>query len=51
MSKKRLRIEELGPERLPLRPRAATTNRPISEESRRIITAAQAEAIRRARRR
>jgi hypothetical protein len=51
MEKKPLKIEELGPEKLPPRPRAATTSRPISEESRRIITAAQAEAIRRARRR
>jgi hypothetical protein len=50
MSKKHLKIEELGPERLPSRPRSATTNRRISEESRRIIAAAQAEAIRRARR-
>ena len=37
-------------ERLPPVPREHTTDRPISGEARRIITAAQVEAIRRVRR-
>ena len=36
-------------EREPLLPHERTTNRPISDEARRIITAAQVEAIRRVR--
>jgi hypothetical protein len=42
-----IRSDEL--ERLPHPPRDATTDRPVSEDARRIIAAAQREAIRRAR--
>ena len=42
-------IRKLTIERLPPVPRQATTDRPISEEARRIITAAQVAAIRRVR--
>ena len=44
-------IRELTAEELPRRPRSATTDRPLSEDARRIIVSAQAEAIRRAPRR
>ena len=44
-------IKDLNAERLPPRPPAATTDRPVSKETQRIIRAAQAEAILRARRR
>jgi hypothetical protein len=48
--KYRLIVKDLMIERLPPVPREHTTDRPISEEARRIITAAQVEAIRRVRR-
>ena len=51
MNPKPLKIQTLGPEELPPRPRSVTTNRPVSEKASRVIKAAQAEAIRRARRR
>jgi hypothetical protein len=51
MNRKPLKIEELRTEKLPPRPPAATTNRAISEDARRIIRTAQADSIRRARRR
>jgi hypothetical protein len=42
-------INKLHIERVPPVPREYTTDRPISEEARRIITAAQVAAIRRVR--
>jgi hypothetical protein len=48
--KYRLIVKDLMLEHLPPVPREHTTDRPISEEARRIITAAQVEAIRRVRR-
>jgi hypothetical protein len=50
MAKKyRVTVRKLGIEHVPPVPREFTTDRPISEEARRIISAAQAAAIRRAR--
>jgi hypothetical protein len=48
MAKKPPTIRKLTTETLPPRPPAATTDRPVSQEARRIISAAQVEAIRRA---
>jgi hypothetical protein len=42
-------IRQLTTEKLPPQPRSATTDRPISAEARRVIRAAQAKAVRRAR--
>jgi hypothetical protein len=51
MSPRKPTIKSLTAEKLPPQPLSATTNRRVSSEAQRIISAAQVEAIRRARRR